>query len=266
MTAIANIIAIFRKELQGYFASPLAYIVAAVFWLLSGYFFVKILYLDEDSIIQQVAFQEQLGYATPPTDVPYVFISSFFGVMGSSILFILPILSMGLYADERKQKTLELLATSPLYNWVVALGKLLGVLTFFIAMTLPIFLYEAVAFSAAQPEVSIAVPLLAHLGLILLAAAFLSLGMFISSLTDSTILAAILSFALVLFLWLVDIVGNSIGGEIGKAIEQLSLIKHYNNLTQGIFESSSLVLFGSYILLGIFLTAQSIDTFRFSRQ
>jgi ABC-2 type transport system permease protein len=266
MLVIANIIAIFRKELQGYFASPLAYIIAAVFWLLSGYFFVKILYLDEDSIIQQVAFQEQLGYATPPTDVPYVFISSFFGVMGSLILFILPILSMGLYADERKQRTLELLATSPLYNWVVALGKLLGVLTFFMAMTLPIFLYEAVAFSAAQPEVSIAVPLLAHLGLILLAAAVLSLGMFVSSLTDSTILAAILSFALVLFLWLVDIVGNSIGGEIGKAIEQLSLIKHYNNLTQGIFESSSLVLFGSYILVGIFLTAQSIETFRFSRQ
>jgi ABC-2 type transport system permease protein len=173
---------------------------------------------------------------------------------------------MGLYTEERKQKTLELLVTSPLYNWVVALGKLLGVLTFFIAMTLPILVYEAVVFSVAQPAVSIEVPLLAHLGLILLAAAILALGMFISSLTDSTILAAIISFALALFLWLIDIVGNSIGGEIGKAIEQLSLIQHYNNLTQGIFETSSLVLFASYILLGIFLTAQSIETFRFSRQ
>jgi ABC-2 type transport system permease protein len=266
MFIIPNIIAIFRKELQSYFSSSLSYIVAAVFWLLSGYFFVKILYLDEDSIVQQVAFQEQLGYATPPTDVPYIFISSFFSVIGSLILFVLPILSMGLYAEERKQRTLELLATSPLHNWVVALGKLLGVLTFFITMTLPILLYEAIAFSAAQPEISIVVPLLAHLGLILLAAAILSLGMFVSSLTESTILAAILSFALVLVLWLIDIVGNSIGGEIGKMIEQFSLIKHYTNLTQGVFESSSLILFGSYILLGIFLTAQSIDTFRFSRQ
>ena len=181
------------------------------------------------------------------------------------MLFILPILSMGLYAEERKRGTLELLATSPITNWAVALGKLLGVITFFTVMLLPLLIYEAIAFSAATPTVQPAVPLLAHAGLILLAASILSLGMFISSLTDSTILAAIVTFALVLFLWVVDLIAASVGGPIGEALKHLSLLEHYNNLVQGVLNTSSLVLFASYIILGLFLTAQSIEALKFQR-
>jgi ABC-2 type transport system permease protein len=89
--------------------------------------------------------------------------------------------------------------------------------------------------------------------------------MFVSSLTDSTILAAIGTFGLVLFLWVVEVLGQKLGGPVGAALSHLSLLKHYNNLTQGILDSSSLVLFASYIVLGLFLTAQSIDAFRFQR-
>ena len=262
---ITNIIAIFRKELQGYFASPLAYIVAAVFWLLSGFFLVSIL-LGPEGIIQQVALREQMGMPAPPIDVAYVFVRSFFEVIGSLILFILPILSMGLYAEERKRGTLELLATSPLTNWAVALGKLLGVVTFFTAMLLPLLIYEAIALSAANPPIQPGVPLLALVGLILLAASILSLGMFISSLTESTILAAILTFALVLLLWVIDLIANGIGGPVEEALGHLSLLEHYSNLVRGILDTSSLVLFASYIILGLFLTAQSIEALRFARQ
>jgi ABC-2 type transport system permease protein len=262
---IANTIAIFQKELQGYFGSPLAYIVAAVFWLISGLFFVELL-LGQEGIIQQVATSEQLGVATAPVDVVYLFLNSFFAVMGSLCLFILPILSMGLYSEERKRGTIELLATSPITNWVVALGKLLGVVAFFIVMISPLLIYEAIAFSAANPPIPPAVPLLAHLGLILLAAAILSLGMFISSLTDSSIIAAILTFALVLFLWIIDLIANNIGGGFGEALKHISLLESYNNLVQGIFDTSDLILLASYIFLGLFLTALSIETFRFSRQ
>ncbi|MGB3207478.1 MAG: ABC transporter permease [Crinalium sp.] len=264
---IANILAIYRKELQGYFASPLAYVVAAVFWLFSGFFFVAIL-LGPEGIIQQAALRDlqgQQGEFTPPLDVPYEFLQLFLNVMGSLALFVLPILSMGLYAEERKRGTLELLATSPLTNWAVAVGKLLGVLTFFITMVLPLLLYEAIAFSAAKPSIQPGLPLLAHLGLILLAAAVLSLGMFISSVTDSSILAAFMTFFLVLSLWIIDVIAKSIGGPIGDAIGHLSLLKHYNNLIQGIFDTSSLIMFVSYIVLGIFLTAQSIEALRFQR-
>ncbi|MBD2037990.1 ABC transporter permease subunit [Leptolyngbya sp. FACHB-321] len=257
---MSNILAIYRRELQSYFASPLAYAIAGVFWLLSGVFFVTIL----GGITQQVAYADSAGYASP-IDVPYQFLQFFLGTLGSVALFILPILSMGLYAEERKRGTLELLATSPITNWAVALGKLLGVVTFFITMVLPLLIYEAIVFSSTTPPFNFTVVLVAHLGLILLAAAILSLGMFVSSLTDSTILAAIGTFGLVLFLWIVEVLGQKLGGPVGAALSHISLLKHYNNLTQGILDSSSLVLFASYIVLGLFLTAQSIDAFRFQR-
>ena len=265
---LGNIIAIYRRELQSYFGSPLAYAIAGIFWLLSGFFFVLIL-LGPDGFIQQAAAADiqgqQMGVPIPPLDVPYEFLRAFLSIMGSLALFILPNVSMGLYAEERKRGTLELLATSPITNWAVAVGKLLGVLTFFTTMVLPLLAYEAIALSAANPPVQPAIPLLGHLGLILLAGGVLSLGMFISSLTDSTILAAVFTFALILFLWIIDAIAKSFGGPVGEALGHLSLLKHYNNLVQGIFDTSSLVLFASYIVLGIFLTAQSIDAMRFQR-
>jgi ABC-2 type transport system permease protein len=265
MIVIANIIAILQKELRSYFASPLAYSIAAIFWLISGLFFVVIL-LSDQGIVQRVALQEQLGYETPPIDVAYEFLQAFFGIMGSLSLFILPILSMGLYAEERKRGTLELLATSPLTNWVVAVGKLLGVLIFFITLIIPLLIYEVIALKNATPPIQIQVPLLAHLGLILLAASILSLGMFISSLTESSIFAAIMTFALVIFLSVIDLIANNIGGQLGEIIGYFSLLKNYENLVQGIWDTGNLVVFGSYIILGIFLTAQSLETLKFSRR
>ncbi|MBE9005432.1 ABC transporter permease subunit [Fortiea sp. LEGE XX443] len=266
---LANIIAIYRRELQSYFVSPLAYAIAGVFWLISGLFFVTILF-GPDGILPAVAAidlqGQQLGVPVPLIDVPYEFIRAYLDRMGWLLLFILPILSMGLYAEERKRGTLELLATSPLTNWAVAVGKLLGVVTFLITMVAPMLIFEAIALSGSNPPISPAIPLLGHFGLILLAAAILSLGMFISSLTDSTILSAVLTFALVLLLLFVDLIAKSIGGPVGEALAHLSLLKHYNTFIQGIFDTSALTLFASYIFLGIFLTAQSIDALRFQRQ
>jgi ABC-2 type transport system permease protein len=258
---IANIIAIFRRELQSYFASPFAYIIAGVFWLISGFFFGFVL----DSIIQGMADLEQQGTPLPPTDLAYEFLQAFLGVMVSLLLVLLPALSMGLYAEERKRRTLELLATSPLTNWVVATGKLLGVITFFTVLMIPLVIYEAIAFSAASPPVKIPIILIAHLGLVLLSAAILSLGMFISSLTDNSIIAYIITFILVIFLWLIDAFAEKIPGIWGEILSHLSLFDNYNNLVRGIIDSSSIVLFVSYILLGIFLTAQSIEALRFQR-
>jgi len=265
---LANILAIYRRELQGYFASPLAYIVAAVFWLLAGIFFVAIL-LGPDGVIQGAARadlqSQQLGVPAPPIDAPSILLRFFLEAVGFISLFVLPVLSMGLYAEERKRGTLELLATSPITNWAVALGKLLAVVTFFATMVLPLLVYEAIALSAANPPFSPLVVILGHVGLLLLAASVLSLGMFISSLTDSTILAAIFTFALVLVLWMVDSLSKGIGGPLGVALGHISLLKHYENLTQGILDTSSLILFASYIILGLFLTAQSIEAFKFQR-
>ncbi|MDJ0651302.1 MAG: ABC transporter permease subunit [Xenococcaceae cyanobacterium MO_188.B19] len=262
---ITNAIAIFKKEFKSYFYSPLAYIVSGVFWLISGILLIEIL-LGEQGIIQQVSLSEQLGVPTAPIDVTYIFINSFFGVIGTLCLFILPILSMGLYSEERKRGTMELLATSPISNWVVALGKLLGVIAFFSVMIMPLVFYEIIIFNASDPPISLIVPLLAHLGLILLASAILSLGMFISSLTDSTIVSAILTFALIIFLWIVDLLGNNIDNIFGTILQKISLLEGYNNLVQGVLDTRDLVLLFTYIFMGLFFTAQSIETLRYTKQ
>jgi ABC-2 type transport system permease protein len=261
----SNILAIAQRELQEYFASPLAYTVAAVFWFISGLFFVELL-MGEQGIIQQVALSERMGGDIGAIDVATEFLNSFFAILGSLSLITVPLLSMGLYAEERKRGTLELLATSPITNWVVALGKLLAVIVLFIFMIAPALIYEAIAFSAADPALPAALPLLAHLGLILLVASLLSWGMFISSLTNSTILAAILTFGLVLFLWMFELIANNLEGSLRSGLLNLSLINSYGNLVGGIVNLSDLILFVSYIFLGLFLTAQSIHSLRLNRQ
>lgn len=266
---IANIIAIYRRELQSYFVSPLAYAVAGIFWFLSGLFFILIL-MAPDGILPTVAALDaqgqQMGVPIPAIDVPYEFVRAFLDRMGWLLLFVLPILSMSLYTEERKRGTLELLATSPITNWAVAVGKLLGVVTFFITMVVPLSALMAIVLSASSPSIQPTIPLLGYAALILLATAILSLGMFISSLTDSTILAAVLTFAVIIFLLFIDLIAKNIGGNFGEVLGHFSLLKHYNNLIQGVLDTSSFILFASYILLGIYLTAQSIDALRFQRQ
>lgn len=274
---INNIWAIFRKEFLGYFTAPSAYIILGIFWLVAGFFFNSLLY----GIILDIGMQEQSGFLVS-RDVVSEFMTTFIGIILSSLLLvILPALSMGLYAEEKKQGTLELLATSPLTNWSIAIGKFLGVLAFFTVMIAPLWIYEIVIFSAAVPPVNIASVLLAHLGLILLAAAILAIGMFISSLTNSSILAYIITFITILFIWILDVIANNaetffrdrIGGEVGEQIgfflkeflSHLSWYEPFNTFVRGIFDSSSLVVLLSYILLGIFLTTQSIEADRYQR-
>ncbi|MEO0456104.1 MAG: ABC transporter permease [Cyanobacteria bacterium P01_A01_bin.114] len=262
-TILGNIIAIYRRELQSYFAASLSYGIATVFWLLGGFFLV-ITVFGPQGLLAQSAFADQSG-AAAPIDLPYEFVRFYLGLLGSLSMFILPMLSMGLYTEERKQGTLELLATSPVTNWAVALGKLLGVVTFYVTMTLPLVVCESLILAASEPAFNFSLLLLAHGGLILLAAGVLSLGMFISSLTESTVLAAIMTFALVLFLWALSGVASAVPGPAGEAIGHLSLLTHFDDFIQGIFDTSGLILFLSYVVLGLFLTAQSIEALRFQR-
>ncbi|MDS3860262.1 ABC transporter permease subunit [Thermosynechococcaceae cyanobacterium BACA0444] len=261
----ANILAIYRRELQSYFYSPFAYVIAGIFWLLAGIFFVVIVQTVTQQAAQNDLAQQQFGMAPQPIDVPQIILQGFLGVLGSISQVILPMLSMSLYTEERKRGTLELLATSPITNWAVAVGKLLAVVTFYLTLIVPLLIYQSLAYSAANPPMSIALILVGHGGLVLLAAVILSLGMFISSLTDNTIIAAVMTFALILVLWIFDIIAKSVGGDLGSVLTYLSPVEHFNSLTQGVIKTNSLVLFATYIFLGIYLTAQSIDAFRFQR-
>ncbi len=262
---LRNILAIYQRELQSYFYSPFAYVIAGLFWLLAGVFFLVIVTTVSQQAAQFDMSQQQFGMPPQPVDVPLIILQGFLGILGSISQVIMPMLSMGLYTDERKRGTLELLATSPITNWAVAVGKWAAVLTFYLTLILPLIFYQLLTLSGANPPMSLATLLIGHAGLVLLAAVILSLGMFISSLTDNTIIAAIMTFGLLLLLWIFDLIAKSVGGDLGPILTYLSPVEHFNSFTQGVVKTSSLVLFGSYIFLGIYLTAQSIDSFRFQR-
>lgn len=261
---ISNIVAIAQKELRGYFCSPLAYVIAAFFWFISGFFFIEIL-IGDRGIIQQVLLGEQTGSIVAPIDVATEFINSYLAILGTLSLLVIPVLSMGLYAEEKKLGTIELLATSPITNWAVASGKLIAAILLFTFILLPSFLLEAIALSAAEPPLPIAIPLLAHLGLILLGSALLAIGMFISSLTVSNIVAAISTFGVILIFWALDLAANNLSGSLSQVLGYISLLQSYNNLVRGVLIVSDIVLFLSYIFLGLFLTSQSINLFRFNQ-
>ena len=280
---IGNLGAIYRRELQSYFVSPLAYAIGGVFWLLTGLLFWSILFGEAGFIAQAAQIDScgaqcreqmaQMGMFIPTSvDVPYEFLQAFLQIMASLSLFILPILSMGLYAEERKRRTLELLATSPITNWAVAVGKLLGVFTFYTVMVAPVLFCEIIAFNAANPPMPPEVPVLGHFALLLLAASILSIGMFISCLSESTIFSAILTFAVVLLMGSMDALATWLNNlnspvlsQLGEAVSYLSVQKHYATLIKGVWDTSSVMMFMTYIILGVFLTAQYIEALRFGR-
>ncbi len=259
-TAFHNILAIYRRELYGYFRSPLAYVIAGIFWLICGLFFANLL----TQTIRLSAFndfqQQQMGEAATMADVPYDFLQRFLQeVLGSISLYILPLLSMGLYAEERQRGTLELLTTSPLSNWVIAVGKLLGAVTLFATMIAPFLLFEAIAVNNSQPPLSPIIILMGHVALIGQAAAILAWGMWISASSSNSLIAGFVTVLLVIAGSNLDSLADLVGGSFGQFLSNFSVVNHFNRLASGVIDIGSLSILTSYTLLGIFLTAQTIE-------
>ncbi|WP_017326915.1 ABC transporter permease [Synechococcus sp. PCC 7336] len=256
-----NTLAILRKELRGYFGSPTAYIVTAAFWVLAGFFFTQILADILNASSQADFFAAQLGRGQG-FDAGTQFLQRFLGAIVLLFLFVLPMLTMGLYAEERRRGTMELLATSPLTNLSVAIGKWLASLLWCVTMLLPFFVLEVLALSSAEPGMNFALLAAAHVGLLMMASAILALGLFVSSLTDNTLIAAVGTFSMVLLLWVIDALAGNRTGAIASGLRHLSLLRHYESWLQGIVTSDSLVVFAGLTVFGLFLTVQSVEALR----
>jgi ABC-2 type transport system permease protein len=256
---MANLGAIYRRELYGYFRSPLAYLLTGVFWLVGGLLFISVL----TDTIQQAAlvdFQQTQGETMPNYDVAYLFLQTFLGtVLGSTSLLVLPMLSMGLYAEERKQGTLELLTTAPIGNWSVALGKLSGALTVFVLMIAPFLIFELVAVSGSKPPVPATIIWMGHLGLLLQGLAILAWGMFISACCSSSITAAFATFLLVTAWNNVEVLADRFTGAPYLFISNFSVVNHFRRLAGGVLDFSSVAILLTYGLLGVFLTGVAIE-------
>src|SRR3954465_11521288 len=199
--AMNNILAIANKELRGYFASPIAYIVIGLFALSYGYFFYALVLYFERTTMQMAG----MG-AGASANVNEQLISPAFQNTMVVFLFILPMVTMRTYAEEKRSGTIELLLTAPLTDFQIIMGKFVGALALYATMLAVTCIHMAVLFAFGNPEW---VPILtAYLGLLLMGGCFVSVGLLISSLTKNQIVAGMITFAVFLMLWVINWVGS----------------------------------------------------------
>ena len=240
-----TIFAITRKELEQYFASPIAYVVVSLFLLLSGIFFF--LYLK--FYIQQITMTGQMGQEA--AEVSQAIMRPFFSNIAFFFLMIFPLITMRQVAEEKKLGTYELLMTSPVSVTQLVVGKFLGTVAFMAVILLLIAVYPAILFILGHPDLG---PIATgFLGLLLLGAAFLAFGILFSALTDSQIVAAVLGFVFLLILWIINFL-TSADTWYGKVVQYISIYQRFDDFTKGIVNFSDAFYYLSFAFVGLFIT------------
>jgi ABC-2 type transport system permease protein len=255
--------AIYRKELSHYFVSPVAYIIACVFLVLSGVFFSNYL-VEVISYANRLMLEGmQMGQAQS-FDVPSVLLRVFLGTIGIVILFFTPLLTMGVYSEERKRGTMELLMTSPITDAQIVLGKFFASFTLLVVMILPTVFYVIYIFAHSDPAPPWRIIASGYLGILLLGAMLLALGSFLSSLTENQIVSGVMILGLSLLLWLLGAFSQGTS-TLAQSLQYAAVLEHYNPFVQGIIDTTGLVFFGCWIFFGIFLTLRSVESMRWRR-
>lgn len=254
-----NISAIVERELRAYFNSPIAYVVLTIFIFLSGLFFRSILAQVMQMALMSQMQAQQLG--PRPIDMPGIISRGFLSTMSVILLFVMPMLTMGLFSEEKKRGTIELLLTSPLTDLQVVLGKFFAAGAFYLILLLSTWIPMGVLYLYGSPASG---PILtAYLGLLLYGLAILAVGLFISTLTENQIIAAILSFGTIMVLWLVDVVAQNSESATSKGVlTYLSILSHLDDFMKGVLASSNVIFYLSLMLVALFLTYRSIDSLR----
>jgi ABC-2 type transport system permease protein len=247
---------VFKKELRSYFVSPIAYVVMVMFLAIAGYFFYS-----------SFAFFNFIGFEAMSNpmmarnlNITEGVLRPLYGNLGVVLLFILPLLTMRLFAEEKKQGTIELLLTYPLRDLAVVLAKFAACLTVYTLMLALTALYPVLLMIYAQPEIG---PILAgYVGLFLLGAAFIALGTLASSLTENQIVAAAISFGVLLIFWVIGWSSQFASGDVGRLISHLSLLDHFDSFPKGVIDTKDVVFFVSFMVLCLFLTLRSLESHR----
>ena len=250
---MSNILAIAQKELKGYFASPVAYIVIGLFALMFGYFFYALLvFFDRQSM--------QVAGAGQSVNVNEQLIRPVFLNATVIFLFVLPMVTMRTYAEEKRSGTIELLLTSPLTDFQIIAGKFVGAMGLYVAMLAVTLPHVGLLFWFGNPEwIPIAV---SYLGLLLMGGCFISVGLLISSLTKNQIVAVMATFTVFLMLWVINWIASFMGPRAQEVLNYLSITDHLDDFTRGVIDTKHLVYYISFIAFGLYLTMRSVDTER----
>ena len=248
--------ALIAKEIRSYFVSPVVYVVGAVFLLIVGLLsYLYIVFAGAQAIqLMQMQGQAQINL----NDLVF---RNLFASIRFVLLIILPILTMRLFAEEKKLRTFEFLMTSPIRLNEIVAGKFMSVFLIFLGL---LGLTGLIPLTLSLFSDFDWYPILTgYLGLALLGALFLSVGLLASALTENQIVAAFVSFGLLLFLWLLAGLGSLLGDTaVGQIISYISFMDHYDKLVRGLIDSKDLVYFASAIILMLFLAHRVVDSAR----
>jgi ABC-2 type transport system permease protein len=176
------------------------------------------------------------------------------------MLLVFPLITMRTYAEEKRSGTIELLLTAPITDFEIIMGKFLGALALFAGMLSVTLLHMGLLFAYGNPEWK---PIATgYLGLLMMGGSFLSLGLFISSLTKNQIVAGMITFSVFLLLWVINWVSTFVSPEAQTVINYLSVTEHFDDFARGIIDTKHVVYYLSFIATGLFLTMKSVDSER----
>lgn len=260
MKGLADIFHIAGKELRSYFVSPIAYVVLTGYVVLSGWFFFNLL-VQFNRIASMYQMMRRADIAAQMNLNEMVMTPLLYN-MTIILLLMVPLITMRLFAEERKLKTDELLLTSPVSVNSIVLGKYLAGLAFYLVILALTTIYPWILFKYGAPPPELGSILSGYLGLFLLGASFMALGLFASSLTENQIVAAVICFVALLLFFVIGWPAETMGSTTGKVLEYLSLIEHFTDFSKGLVESQHVVFFLSFILFALFLTKRSIESLR----
>jgi len=249
---------IFKKELRLYFASPVAYVVLTIFLLIAGYFFYSIFAFFTLASMQS-AMNPQMGRDLNVTDGV---MRPLFSNVSVILLLLMPIITMRLFSEERKTGTIELLLTYPVRDGAVLAGKYLAALTLYAVMLALTLLYPGLVAYFSRLELG---PLATgYLGLLLMGAMFLAIGVLASSLTENQIVAAISTFGVLLIFWVIGWSAENAGGAFGRVLSHLSILEHFDSFAKGAIDTRDVIYYLDFTALALFLSLLSLQARRWN--
>ena len=249
-----NIIIICQKELKSYFVSPIAYGLMAFFALIAGYFF----YIATGYFVQASMQSQMMGRQSPMSINEQILrpVLMNLSVVG---LFLIPMITMRLFAQEKSTGTIELLVTSPVHDLEIIIGKWLGALIMYASIVVVGMTSTVFVFMYGKPDWK---PVLVGLlGLLLQGGCLLALGTFISNTTKSQIVAGVATFGVCLMLWIMDWISFE-QTTFSKIVAYLSVVTHFEPFAKGVIDSKDVIFYLSMIVFGLFLTSRSMESLR----
>lgn len=240
------------KELRSYFVSPIAYLLLAMFAVIFGFFFWN--------VVGYFVFAGMESQMRGPMNINEEVIRPLVSNVGVIGLFLIPMISMRLFAEEKRSGTIELLVTSPIRDLEIIVGKWLAAVILYAGMLLLTAVNFAWLFKYGNPDWK---PLaIAYLGLLLQAGALLAIGTFISSLTRNQIIAGAATFGVCLLLWVLEWVSGYETATWARVLAYLSVLTHFDSFAKGVLYTKDAIFYASVIVLGLFLTARSMESLR----